>query len=179
MSAIRKGHAGGSRWWTGPGLALAGVAMIAVGACQPAAAKGPPSPTGAPPAAAVPNRAQVNELVALVNKRRRAQGCAALIWDESAALVAQRHSEDMARRGYFSHRSADGRDPAARLRGGGIAYRAAAENIAEGQTSGRQVFDGWIGSRDHRANIEDCRYTHHGVGLYQNRWTHVFVRYEQ
>ena len=54
--------------------------------------------------------------------------------------------------------------------------RAAAENIATGQASGREVYDGWVRSRGHRTNLENCAYTHHGIGLYQNRWTHVFAR---
>jgi uncharacterized protein YkwD len=52
----------------------------------------------------------------------------------------------------------------------------AGENIAWGTGSGDQAFDMWINSAGHRANIENCSYTHHGVGLLDGRWTHLFLQ---
>ena len=121
--------------------------------------------------------AQVRDLIDLVNRRRRAIGCAPLIWDERLAKVAQHHSEAMARDGNFSHDDPNGDDPFDRMRDAGVVFRAAAENIAFGQRTGEEVYESWFRSPGHRANLENCVYTRHGVGLYRNRWTHVFARY--
>ena len=119
--------------------------------------------------------AQVRELAALVNWHRASLGLRPLRWDDRLARVARSHSRDMLRRGFFGHRSPEGKDPFDRLRAAGIAYRAGGENVAEGQASAREVFDAWMNSRGHRANIERQSFTHHGIGLEGRRWTHVFI----
>jgi uncharacterized protein YkwD len=82
----------------------------------------------------------------------------------------------MQRRGYFSHTTPEGRDPFDRLRAAGIGFVAAAENIAQGPTTGDDVFAGWLASPGHRQNMLDCRFTRHGVGLHGGFWTHVLIR---
>jgi len=116
-------------------------------------------------------------LVLVVNQHRAAIGCPPLIWDERLARVALRHSEAMARRGFFGHFDPEGIGPFERMRRAGISYRAAGENVAAGQSRGIQVYDDWMKSPPHRRNLENCVYTHHGIGLYHNRWTHLFARY--
>lgn len=114
------------------------------------------------------------EVARLVNEHRARIGCRALVWDGAAARAAQAHSDDMARRNYFSHTSPDGRSMVDRLRAQGATYRAIAENIALGQPNAREVVRGWLSSAGHRRNIENCAYTHHGVGVNAGRWTHLF-----
>ncbi len=119
---------------------------------------------------------RIRALTTIVNQHRAEIGCPRLIWDERLARVARAHSEDMARHGYFSHVDRSGRDPFDRLTRAGISFRAAAENIAAGQTSARQVYADWMRSRGHRENLENCEYTRHGIGVYRNHWTHLFAR---
>jgi uncharacterized protein YkwD len=114
------------------------------------------------------------EVARLVNEHRAGIGCRALVWDEAAARAAQAHSDDMARRNYFSHTSPEGRTMADRLRAQGASYRLAGENIASGQPNAREAVRSWLGSPGHRQNIENCGFTRHGVGLRAGRWTHVF-----
>jgi len=111
----------------------------------------------------------------MVNAHRVSVGCRVLVWSAEVAAVAQAHSADMARRDFFDHINPDGKTPFDRLRRAGIPYSAAAENIAYGTASAKRVLELWLKSAGHRANIENCRYTHHGVGLSQGRWTQVFV----
>lgn len=119
---------------------------------------------------------QVQEMVRLVNAHRRARGCPALTWLQPAAEAAQAHSADMARRSYFDHVTPEGRQPWDRLAARGVSYRMVAENIAwTPQQSAQQTLQGWIDSRGHRQNLENCEYTHHGIGLQDAYWTHVFV----
>lgn len=141
-----------------------------------ALACGADAPTGPPPPIAeddVP--AVVAEFVAAVNTHRVGRGCGPLAWHASVAGVAQAHSADMVARGFFDHENPDGRDPFERLDAAGVAWTLAGENIAAGYATAPAVLQGWLASPGHRANIENCLYTHHGVGLAGTVWTHVFA----
>lgn len=119
---------------------------------------------------------EVASFVEIVNDHRESVGCPRLTWNEAVAEVAQHHSEDMVDRDYFDHTNPDGESPFDRLQGAGIAYSGAAENIAWGYATAEAVLEGWLNSSGHKANIERCSMTEHGVGLFQSRWTHLFIR---
>lgn len=122
--------------------------------------------------------AEAQEFVTLMNDHRESLGLNRLEWHSSLASVAQAHSQDMKDRSYFSHDNPDGQDPFQRMTAAGITYSGAAENIARGQSTGQQVFDAWINSSGHKANIEGASYTHHGLGYVADGhyWTHMFAR---
>lgn len=116
------------------------------------------------------------QLVSLVNEHRVSVGCSRLEWHEGLSSVARAHSRDMVTRDFFGHVNPAGQSPFDRMRAAGIRWQgAAAENLAEGSTDPRTVLRGWLASTDHRLVLEDCRYTHHGLGLVSARWTHLFV----
>lgn len=117
----------------------------------------------------------VEQFVSLMNDHRASVGCGPLEWNSSVAEVAQGHSRDMVQRDFFDHDNPDGASPFDRLRAAGISYSRAAENIAWGYSSAEAVLDGWINSPGHRANLENCSLTQHGVGLLETRWTHLFI----
>ena len=119
---------------------------------------------------------EVRDLLERINRRRAAIGCRPLLWDERLAQVAWSHSRDMARRGFFAHENPDGDDPFDRMRHAGIRFRAAAENLAMGQRTGRETFDGWMNSPGHRRNLEDCVQTRVGIAVFRDRWTCVLCR---
>ena len=122
--------------------------------------------------------AALTDVATLVNQHRTRIGCPALRWHATAAGVAQAHSRDMAEHGVFSHEGTDGSNPFDRLRRAGVRYRAAAENIAQGQPSADAVVRAWLRSAGHRRNIENCALTHHGIGVAASVspfWTHVFL----
>lgn len=142
-------------------------------ACVPPAAV---VPRGTAPVASAPS-SQPNDVRAVhaaINRHRQSRGCAPLVWSESGARAAQRHSEDMVRRRYFSHTSPDGTQPWDRMRAQGLGFSRAAENIAMNGGGPQEVVRGWIGSPGHRANIENCALTHTGVGVAGDYWTQVF-----
>lgn len=130
----------------------------------------------APTDAAVDLDPEVASFVSLVNDHRLEVGCPALEWDSDVARVAQAHSEDMVDRGFFAHTNPDGKSPFDRLREGGVGYASAAENIAYGYPTASAVLAGWLGSPGHKANLENCALTRHGVGLRGTHWTHLFIR---
>jgi uncharacterized protein YkwD len=143
-------------------------------ACVPPAAVVPRAGGTAPVASAPPAQANVQAVHAAINRHRQSRGCAALVWSEGGARAAQRHSEDMARRRYFSHTSPDGTQPWDRLRAQGLSFSRVAENIAMNGGGAQEVVRGWIGSPGHRANIESCALTHTGIGVSGSYWTQVF-----
>jgi len=122
----------------------------------------------------VPLDAQVESFVTAMNDHREAVGCGRLAWNVEVAAVAQGHSDDMVARDFFSHTNPDGDSPFDRMSDAGISFSLAAENIAWGYPSGDAVLQGWLGSSGHRANIENCSLTQHGVGLTGTHWTHLF-----
>jgi uncharacterized protein YkwD len=103
-----------------------------------------------------------------VNGIRRERGLSALAPNEGLAEVARRHSEEMARLGYFSHHSPSGTEPADRAERHGISFRTLAENIQTNQGHDDPVsiaVEGWMNSKGHRKNILDSRFTLTGVGV--------------
>lgn len=111
-----------------------------------------------------------------MNAHRASVGCSALVWDGDVAAVAQAHSQDMVSRSFFDHTNPDGDGPGTRLQQAGVPASGWAENIAFGYPTGAAVLNGWLNSSGHRSNIENCGLTHHGVGLVDTHWTHVFTR---
>jgi uncharacterized protein YkwD len=117
-------------------------------------------------------------LVELVNHRRSEIGCDSLTWHEGIAAVAAAHSLDMQQRDFYDHVDPDGENLIHRLIRAGIAFNGVAgENLAIGTVDGTIAYMLWIDSPEHRASIENCAFTHHGVGLADGRWTHVFVQH--
>jgi uncharacterized protein YkwD len=154
--------------------------LLAAGGCMgvmsvPGGTAVPVPVHGAPPAAGPANpAAEAARAGELVNRHRVGVGCPALTWSAAAVRAAQRHSDDMARNNTFTHRGTDGSQVGGRLRAVGAVWQLAAENIAQGGRTADDVTRLWLVSAGHRANIENCEYTHHGVAVSGDRWTHVF-----
>src|SRR3989344_8168331 len=72
--------------------------------------------------------ASEKNMLEMVNAERAKVGVKALVWDEDRAIVGRNHSEDMFKRGYFSHYSPEGKDVGDRLMDAGISYNVAGEN---------------------------------------------------
>ncbi len=118
----------------------------------------------------------IQEFVQLVNAKRRSVGCGELKWDSKVAAIALGHSADMVSRHFFSHTNPDEKGPFERLRESRMGFSSAAENIALGPKTAREAFDIWVRSAGHRKNMLDSRFTRHGVGRVEDRWTHVLIR---
>lgn len=103
----------------------------------------------------LPTETPADRVLHLTNLRRREQGLAPLRGQNQLAAAALGHAVDMARLGYFSHESLDGRTPWDRIRDTGYSFTRAAENIAAGYEGAGSVVDAWMLSPGHRANILD------------------------
>jgi uncharacterized protein YkwD len=63
----------------------------------------------------------------------------------------------------LSHTGSDGSSFVDRANRAGYRFRALAENVAAGYNTAQSVFDGWMNSSGHRANILGANYIHMGA----------------
>lgn len=152
-------------------LALLGILTPAA----PIAAQATDQPA-APTAEAAPVRGAEARLHALVNRRREAIGCPRLSWHAPSAVVAEQRSADMIERRYFDHVTPDGRTVFDQVADAGIeAWGSIAENIALTQAGAPSVLEMWRDSPPHRRNLDNCSFTHHGLGEHGGVWTQILL----
>lgn len=125
-----------------------------------------PDPTATPQAGdPVLDQAEA-EFLSLLNAYRVENGLGLLARNATLDLAAQRHSEDMAARAYFSHDTPEGVTPWDRMQAAGYAcpsYKG--ENIAAGYDAAQRVFEAWRNSPGHNANMLSPYFDEIGIGL--------------
>jgi uncharacterized protein YkwD len=114
----------------------------------------------------------------------RAKGCmcgsdfmppvAALTWNDTLALAAKAHADDMVANGYFSHISPTGTSPIQRAMLVGYLGNYVTENIAKGYTSMNDVINAWIKSESHCKAMMDSLQTEMGAGNKDSYWVQEF-----
>jgi uncharacterized protein YkwD len=108
------------------------------------------------------------ELLDLTNGARQTNGLSGLRFSSQLGASAQGHAQDMAVNDYFSHTSLNGDTLADRIGAVDYSFQVAGENIAAGFFSPQTVFDAWMDSPGHRANILNADYQEVGFGLFFN-----------
>lgn len=103
-------------------------------------------------------------MLVLINEERVKRGIRPLKPDSALSIVARSHSDDMFRRGYFSHYTPEGKDPFDRMKEYNIHFLTAGENLALGQTL-NICHEGLMNSPGHRANILNPAYGRVGIGI--------------
>lgn len=106
------------------------------------------------------------ELLKLVGDHRASLGLAPFKSSRSMADVARAHSRNMIGQRYFAHESPEGTSPGDRLGLAGVDWDNVGENLAAGTSFGtpQAVFDAWLASPGHRANLESEGYVYAGAG---------------
>lgn len=136
-------------------------------------------PTAKPADVAATAKKYAEEVLALVNKERQTAGLDALTLDSALCRAASIRAKELVT--LFSHTRPDGTDCFSLLKESGIAYQAAGENIAAGQSSPKEVVEGWMNSPGHRANILSPDFHKLGVGYvnvntgYGHYWVQLFT----
>lgn len=133
------------------------------------------------------------EIHSLINKERQNQGLSLLSWNNTLSRTARKHSQDMAKRSYFSHNSPEGHDFSYRYRQEGYSCGVSvketiymgAENIFQNNLYDRVVYvgrvarydwntmrkiaestvQGWMNSPGHRKNILTPHWRSEGIGV--------------
>lgn len=120
-------------------------------------------------------KAKERQIFDLVNKARAAHGVPQLEWSEEAAEASRKHSREMFRHDYFSHRCPlTGQTLSDRLDERGVDFRLAGENLARGQQDAVEVHHSLMNSPGHRENILKEGFRHLGVGAYGDCYTQTF-----
>ncbi|GAA3587742.1 CAP domain-containing protein [Kribbella ginsengisoli] len=119
----------------------------------------PPPPSGGGGTSSIER-----EVLDLTNQARRSQGCGKLQLDDALVEAAGSHASDMVRNHYMDHTNKAGEDPGDRMAKAGYHGSGWGENIAAGYSSAQKVFNAWMNSDGHRANILNCRFTLIGIG---------------
>lgn len=129
----------------------------------------PPSPPAPGPVEppAIPNsdKAWFQNLLNEHNSERLVSGLGALEISTQLCQAAQAHADWMAENKKMSHTGAGGSTVSTRVSKTGYAWAMVGENIAWGQGSSAEVFQAWMHSSGHRANILNSRYREIGIGL--------------
>ena len=118
----------------------------------------------------------------LVNQERSQRDLTSLTLSEKLDTAADLHSQDMLAKNYFDHRGKDGSSPGQRIeRAGYTEWNTWGENIAQNQSTAKEVVQDWMESPGHRENILSGDFTHMGLGYAADesaggepRWTQVF-----
>ena len=135
--------------------------------------------TPAPVHASAVTSSMSADILRYVNAHRRSKGLKPLQANSFISSVALEHSRDMlARRTPFGHEGFRTRIDRIKKHFG--ALHVAAENVASGPMSAREVVDGWLHSPGHRRNIEGD-FTFTGIGLAKRGdgmiyFTQIFTR---
>ena len=128
--------------------------------------------------ARVSERIVIRSTLCVLNAERARHDLRPLRLNPRLSRAARRHSDDMARHGYFDHTSRSGASFVDRIRRTGYLNGAGrwkvAENIAWGTAwlaSPRAITKAWMDSPGHRANILDAAYREIGIGVASGRGT--------
>jgi uncharacterized protein YkwD len=120
----------------------------------------------------------------LINAHRAANGRGALAAQGPLTAAAERHAQDMAANGFFSHTGSDRTDGGQRIRQAGYVWTAWGENIYwnSSDDSANAAFTWWKNSRSHNANMLDAGFTEIGIARVRSAssgrwyWTTTFGR---
>ncbi|MCW2966681.1 MAG: hypothetical protein JWM71_453 [Solirubrobacteraceae bacterium] len=145
-------------------------ALIAACALLPASTAGAATCAGLDtPISAASAAAAKTAIVCMVNAERTVRGLPALTPDDRLGVSAQRHTDDMVARNFFSHYAPApapyGTDPGSRITAAGYDWQFYGENIAVGYVTPRAVMTGWMASEGHCRNILDPSAEQIGVGV--------------
>jgi uncharacterized protein YkwD len=149
-------------------LPVAGLTLAACGTLPMAPDSGGPGAAGS--TAQPVSAASASAIISLTNQTRGSNGLSPLA--ENAALdhAAAILCSEIAQTGVWSHEQTGTAYPAPQDRANavGYAWRALGENLAMTTTADAQhVFNNWMNSPDHRANILQTSYTEIGVAQQQ------------
>lgn len=129
-----------------------------------------------------------NQILAMINSARAANGLPPLTLQNQLSAAAWQHSQDMACGDFISHTGSDGSSFKNRVAAQGYAnYNTARENIYVGDPnfggSPQGAFDWWMNSQVHRDNILHAGVTEIGIAYafnpnssYKGHYTLVFAR---
>ncbi|KAA0955610.1 hypothetical protein FQ087_13490 [Sporosarcina sp. ANT_H38] len=116
----------------------------------------------------------------LINEKRKQLGIKELIHDTDLSAIAKAKAQDMANNNYFNHKSPTYGTIDKMLNTLNYKWTAYGENMARGYIAPESVVKEWVTSPNHRANIENNKFTQIGSGYATDAkgktyWVHLYV----
>lgn len=106
-----------------------------------------------------------SSLVNYVNQTRQSLGLGVLTDSPKLDEAAKLKAEDMVLNQYFAHTSPNGITPWFWFTKAGYNYKYAGENLAIGFYESEEVYNAWLNSPDHKANLLNPNYKEIGTGI--------------
>lgn len=162
-------------------LALAASLTLLAGCMTPSAPAGDNSSLLAKCEKPATSQELVFGVLALVNEARMAEGVEPLTMDETLSAVADEFACEMLELDFFGHENPFTKvGPGERLNAAGYIFFAMGENLGVGQPTAMEVFNDWMASPLHRANILSPEWRETGIavrtgGTYQWYWVQEFA----
>lgn len=113
------------------------------------------------------------QMLALVNQARAEAGAAPLTLDRKLCDAADKRAEEITTK--FSHTRPNGKDCFSIFSEYGISSYGGGENIAMGSADVNAIFNMWMNSPGHRANILNSDFKSIGIGKCGNYWVQLFL----
>jgi len=104
-------------------------------------------------------------LVDFINQAREAKGIKPLLENNKLNQAAQMKAQNMVQNNYFDHTSPSGVTPWFWFIQAGYKYKYAGENLAIGFYESEEVYNAWLNSASHKANILNPNYTEVGTAV--------------
>lgn len=108
---------------------------------------------------------EVEQARNLINAYRNEHGLKPLALNARLTEAARNHSRDLAKWDRISHYGSDGSNPWDRVKRTGYLARVAAENVGTGQSTFKEVLQGWKDSPGHNKNLLLKDAAHMGIAL--------------
>ena len=105
------------------------------------------------------------DLIELLNNDRRVLGINPLVENNKLNEAALSKARDMVQNNYFAHQSPQGIKPWFWFKNAGYSYKYAGENLAIGFINSLDVFNAWINSPLHKANMINPNYEEVGTAV--------------
>lgn len=123
---------------------------------------------------------QAEQILKLVNKERTERGLAKVKLDIKLNRAANKRAKEISQK--FDHIRPDGSSCFTMLEEENISYRMAAENIAAGRATAKEVMYDWMHSKQHKSSIVNPDVKKMGVGYQKNSdstytyyWVQIFT----
>ena len=100
-----------------------------------------------------------------LNQTRQSAGLQPLAENQKLDQVAQMKAQNMVQDNYFNHTSPSGVTPWFWFLQAGYKYKYAGENLAIGFYDSEEVYQAWLNSPEHKANIVNPNYTEVGTAV--------------
>ena len=111
-----------------------------------------------------PDAQAEQQMFKMVNTQRAQNGLPPVFFDKKLQAVARAHSDDMFKRGYFSHYTPEALSPFDRMKEANIIFLSAGENLALAPSTDLAM-QGLMNSPGHRANILNAKFGKIGIGV--------------